>query len=500
MSEPKKSIKEVDIFSVNLSTTARRIISDLLEQNEKLKHDNQQLQHKERSSQKHNPINNLNLQKRIFSYRITKNLFKPSPKFSHWFKLLSKFVSVQLIVQALGFASGILIIRTLSKEEYAYFTIANSMQSSMNVLADSGISTALMSIGGKIWQDSYRFSQLINAAMKLRYYLGFIAVIIITPILLWLLMNNGASLGYSTLIITVILIELYFYLVQGILGIIPLLRSEIKQIQDLDLIFASSRLLLLVACSLTSTNALIYTFCSMIASSLRSFFLTQWNKDSLEKNIPVNTAYNLQIVGSIRSMFAYSSFYCIQGQITIWLISMFGQTKSIAEVGALGRLGLIFVVMTSVVSSIVVPSFARCQSLKLLRSRYFQVMFLYILFSILLLGISVVLPQQLLWILGDKYTHLHKELPLVVITAMISAISSVAWSLNTSRGWIKDSWLIIPSTILTQALLLTIINISDVKGVILFGLISTLPTLLVNFYINYKGFGNKYSNGDFSNV
>ncbi|MTJ53688.1 polysaccharide biosynthesis protein [Anabaena sp. UHCC 0253] len=423
-----------------------------------------------------------------------------SEKAIYWVKLLSKFVSVQLIVQALGFASGILIIRTLSKEEYAYFTIANSMQSSMNVLAASGISSALLSIGGKVFQDSYKFTQLINAGMRLKKYLGMISVLIVTPILFWLLTSSGASLIYALLIIIVILIELYFYLIQGILGVVPLLKSQIKQIQILDLMFSGSRLLFIVINHLTLINALTYAFCSTVASSLKTFYLYQWNKDSLEKNIPINQEYNQQIVGSIRSMIAYYSFFCIQGQITIWLISIFGTTNSIAEIGALGRLSIIFTVITSVVSNIVVPSFAKCESLKLLKLRYFKVMLIYLFLSILLLVVSVIFPKELLWILGNKYNHLQRELYLVILTSMVSAISSVAWSLNTSRGWIKDSWLIIPSTILIQILLLVIIDVSNIKGVIMFGLVSTLPTLLVNFYLNYKGFNNHYYNGDLSNA
>jgi hypothetical protein len=127
-------------------------------------------------------------------------------------------------------------------------------------------------------------------------------------------------------------------------------------------------------------------------------------------------------------------------------------------------------------------------------------MVIYVLLSIVLLIFSFIFPKELLWILGNKYGHLQKELFLVVFSAMISAISSVAWSLNTSRGWVKDSWLIIPSTILIQILLLVIIDVSNIKGVIVFGLVSTLPTLLVNFYMNYKGFNNHYHNEDLSNA
>jgi O-antigen/teichoic acid export membrane protein len=404
-----------------------------------------------------------------------------------WVGILSKFVSIQLIVQALGFASGIIIIRTLSKEEYAYFTIANSLQSAMNVLSDCGISSGVLAIGGKVYQDHHSFVQLIYTSMRLRYYLGIVVVILVTPILLWLLISNGTSFFYASLIILVILIEFYFYLIDGILRIVPVLKAQIKQIQILDTIFASSRLLLVLLFGLTSANALIYASCSTIASGLKTFFLQRWNPEFSGQNILLRQDYQRQIKENISNMAVYSIFFCVQGQVTIWLISIFGQTQNIAEVGALGRLSVIFTVMTSVVSNLIVPNFSKSKSLRKLKSQYLKVLFFYSFLSLLLMILSISFPHQLLWIIGNKYDHLQKELLLVTLTTIVSSISSVAWSLNTSRGWVKDSWLIVPFTFLVQAGLLSILNLSTVEGVILFSFISSLPTMIINFFINYKG-------------
>ena len=59
----------------------------------------------------------------------------------NWSKLISITASAQLIVQAVGFLSGILIIRLLPVQEYAYYTLANTMLGTMTILADGGISS-----------------------------------------------------------------------------------------------------------------------------------------------------------------------------------------------------------------------------------------------------------------------------------------------------------------------------------------------------------------------
>ena len=69
-------------------------------------------------------------------------------------RIVGSFVTVQVIVQLVGFLSGILLIRTLEQREYAFFTIANTMQGTLNLLADVGVSVGLVSIGGRGWPGS----------------------------------------------------------------------------------------------------------------------------------------------------------------------------------------------------------------------------------------------------------------------------------------------------------------------------------------------------------
>src|SRR3979409_1108581 len=107
----------------------------------------------------------------------------------HRARVIGSFAVVQAIVQFIGFLSGILLVRWLSQTEYAYFTIANSMQGTINLLADIGISVGLVSIGGRVWQDRHRFGQLVNTALRLRRRLGSIAVVIITPIMYLMLVR-----------------------------------------------------------------------------------------------------------------------------------------------------------------------------------------------------------------------------------------------------------------------------------------------------------------------
>src|SRR6187399_500937 len=76
-------------------------------------------------------------------------------------RIVGTFAFGQAAVQLISFLSGILLVRYLDQRDYAYFTIANSMQGTLNVLADVGISIGLVSIGGRVWKDRRRFGELI---------------------------------------------------------------------------------------------------------------------------------------------------------------------------------------------------------------------------------------------------------------------------------------------------------------------------------------------------
>lgn len=408
--------------------------------------------------------------------------------FQYWLNKLSKFISIQLFTQGLGMLSGIILIRTLSQEEYAYFTLANTMQGAMSTLADSGISTALSAIGGKVWQDHYQFGQLISSAKQVRRYLGTFVVFIVTPISLWLLIKNGLNIRPSLILILIILFELYLYLIAAVLVVVPRMKSQITQLQNIDIIFSAFRLILLgLAYLFFKLNAALAALISVFATGIHVWLLRRLAIKSINPNAPPNRKYTIEIFKVVKHQAPNSIFYCLQGQITIFLISIFGSTQNIAEVGALSRLSIIFAVITSVMHTIVLPSFSRCQSSKLFRKRYYLVIGIYCLFSIGLICIVSIFPDKILLIIGNKYSHLRNELILMAIGTITQSLVGVLWQINTSKAWVKNSWMFIPLTVLTQVFSLFFLNISTTKGIIIFGFLPVVPSILLNIYMTHIG-------------
>jgi hypothetical protein len=142
----------------------------------------------------------------------------------------------------------------------------------------------------------------------------------------------------------------------------------------------------------------------------------------------------------------------------------------------------------STLTNILVPAFARCQDKAKLRVLYALIAGGVALFSLILFGAAAMFPDQFLFILGNRYTHLHRELVLMVGGAVLIAFGSTLWMLNSSKAWINGSWLYIPLTLVTQIALVPFTDFSSVAGVLTFNLISTVPAVLLNLWLSYRGF------------
>jgi O-antigen/teichoic acid export membrane protein len=407
----------------------------------------------------------------------------------HRAKIVGNFAAVQAAVQVIGFLSGILLVRWLSQPEYAYFTIANTMQGTINLLADIGISVGLVSIGGRVWHDRYRFGELINTALGVRRKLGGLAILAVTPIMYFMLVKNGASTSYTILLIAVVLAGLVIQLSIGVLSVVPRLRSDIGRIQIIDVTGATVRLLLLTALLFVSLNAGVAVTVATVVLLLQYAMLRHYVTGVVDLNAPENPEDRREIVRLTRHLAANAVFYCLQGQITIFLISFFAhRVSAVAEVGALGRLAMIFTVLSNLLANVFVPAFARCQNRRKLRWLYAIILGGVGAFSLVILACAAIFPEEFLFVLGSKYAHLHNELLLMVGGAVIGALTGTFWALNASKAWVAGAWLYIPLTVATQIALIPYIDFSSVTGVLMFNLLSAVPNLLLNAVLSYRGF------------
>ena len=410
-----------------------------------------------------------------------------SPQLINWTKILTRFLSLEALVQGLTFACGILIVRALPKADYALFTVANTMQATMNLMADNGIGSGITAIGGRVWQDKFRFGQLITTAMQLRRVFAVISLTLVTPILFWMLRHNGASLSYTSVITAFVLLGFYFQLTVGVLIPVPRLHLEVNRIQNLYVWATALRLVLLVIAYGIFLNTAVALLAAAISLGLQELILRRWVPQMADPLAPPNVQDRREILNIVRAQAPNSIYYCVQSQLTIWLISVFGSANGVAEIGALGRIAVIFAMLASVMGNVIYPRFARVQEVGLLWRRYWQILAGHAALALGLLALTALFPAALLWVLGPKYSHLEKELFLMMLSAVLFSILACMWQLNVARGWIVSPWLMIPTGILAQVILIPILEISEVRGVLLLNIYSMVPGFFLNFLRTRQG-------------
>lgn len=412
-----------------------------------------------------------------------------------WAGPLGRFASAQVAVQAVGFLSGIVLVRTLAVDQYAYLTIAASIQGTQNVLTDVGMTSSLTALGARCIDDRHRLSRLMSTALALRRRMAGWVVLATTPVLLWLLREGGAGWTQSALLTAALLLGLWFSLDVATLIVVVRLRQETSRLQWLELAGAVTRLGLILAALPVRLDALVAQIAAGLALAVQWHLVRRWTAGRYEPSAMPNPEDRQALTRMIRSQAANGIYFCLQGQISIWLITLLGTQSAIAGVGALGRLAAIFAVSGAVTAGVVLPRFARCEGRAALRRRYLQVVAIYLACGAFVVFAVAALPREAVWILGEHYRHLGPDAPFAVASAVLSSLLALMWHMNAYRGWVSSSWIYVPATILAQALLVPLLELSSVRGVILFGALSALPALAISIWLAVRGLRSEPEGG-----
>lgn len=408
-----------------------------------------------------------------------RKLSAASPQLFKWGKLLGKTGGAQLLIQATGFICGIFIIRVLSSEQYAFYTLANTMLGTMTVLADGGISTGVMSLGGKHWKDRDKLGRILATGMKMRQQFAVGSLLVSLPILFSLLQEQGMVWWHSVILILCLTPTFWAALSGSLLQVVPKLHQDVNDLLRINVGINIWRVVFTLPFLFFfpfAGVAILASGASQVIGNIRfrqiSLKKADWKADS-------DPEYRAQILGTVKRILPGSIYYCVNGQITVWLVAIFGSTESIANLGAIGRLMVILTLVKMVVDMVITPRYARLPAIKrLVIARFFQILALVALISVFIVGGVYLFPEEFLWILGDKYADLEYEVLLMTISSCLSMVGGIGHNLSTSRGIIPNPYLFIGSTILGQIVLLAfVVDYSTLAGVIKFSIMVSLISL-----------------------
>lgn len=412
-----------------------------------------------------------------------------SSRFRRLSALLFSFLAGQGSVQVLNLVSGFFLLRWLSVEAYAQYSVAFGFQSTLGMLVDLGFSGSIIALVGDRAGDKAIVGNYISSAKHFRNRL--FAIIIPGAAIAFPLVTSKQHWGWTTqlLLFVSIVTSIFFQGWVSYYSMPLLINRQLNQYYQPQIISAVGRI---VSCFflyiVSALNSWTTAWVSSSVLAINGILYRRSTTTLIAEPSQSNPKLNREMVNYLAPLIPVLIFTAFQGQISLALITIFGHTKSIAEVAALGRLGQLFFILGAFNGVVIVPYIAKVAPQNLAKN-YGQILGLTVIIAVVISFIGFLFPEPLLWILGNKYQSLRAEVGWVVTTASVNYISSTLYSLNSSRKWIFwwGSAFEITLIIILQIVCLSVMNLSTTLQVIYFSLIVTIGYAILHFVIGCYG-------------
>lgn len=407
-----------------------------------------------------------------------------------WAARVVKFSSLQAIVQLLMALAGLIIVRHLPKTEYALFAIANSIQVACTQLADLGIGIGVRSIGGRVWENRSRFGQLVQTALGLRRQFALVAAAICFPLMIWLLRRNGAATGTTLGLCLAIAASVIPLLGSTIWSATLLLHGRYQSVQRLDLSNGVLRLAIIGGLAVSRINAVLAATAGTVTYIVQAVFLRRWSREVADPAARTNPEDRRELIRLSLKSLPNTVFFCLQGQITLLILTFTRNPTGIADLTALGRLALLFAVFSVMFANVLTPRFARCQEAARLAKLYFVLVGATMLVLLPVVIAAFLFPDPFLWLLGEKYSGLRQECGWVVAAGSLSQLLAVLWGLNSSKAWIGiQAFGYIPAILIGQLLAAITLDLRQFHSVVLFTVITAaapIPLMIADACVGLR--------------
>lgn len=361
----------------------------------------------------------------------------------YWPVLAGKFLAGQGVILTINLAVGFLFLRLLPKNEYALYISAGVLLAIISLGSDMGLTQAVNTLGARFRDDKERLGALLAGAYRYRKRFFMIAACVTMLVAFFMFRGDKWPILSITGVVPMVLVIGWFQCHVSLNKSILNMHHNAAALFYVGMWEASVRLVAVVLCVVwpTAITALTVSFFGVIASRMAVekacgvFFLPG--------AIP-NHMQNLELRKFIVPLIPVVVYYLLQGQVSIFLLNIYGYTSATAEVGALGRLGQVLGLLLMLNPFLLQPTFARIDMKSVFVHRVAMVVGGLLVFSVGCILSVLWAPHLWLYVLGPKYSGLTRELSLAIVGALFTIIGSALYTIVVSRNVTKgQTWAII---------------------------------------------------------
>ena len=411
-----------------------------------------------------------------------------------WTRLLFDYALWNSLIQAAGIVAGLLFVNLMPLREYAFYTLASSGATFLTILCDLGVTNSLFYFRRKAEVSAVSFEAYVQGGERLRRLILGLGTPVFLSVFLFFALRNGFGATESVTAALLVVGGTWYQISAAIRTLSMKIEGRYRESYVVEAVAAGTRLaiacLLAVASAMygllgVAGNALAFRLAALAGrhGRRRAVFGAPQMRSVAERR-----SIRRELIGYIIPTLPNAIYFAFQGVIVTGLSAVFGNTQNIAEVGALGRLGVIVGLLGGLVPALIIPRLTRVGDERLYKVRYVQYGAVLIVAGLVILATATAWPWLFLMLLGRQYAALSSEVAIVIAGAVVSLIGSYCGGVNQARGWVRLQPAALGVFVSAQALLIWGLPLSTTGDVFLFSLISASVGSLLQFTLNVIGF------------
>lgn len=406
---------------------------------------------------------------------------------------MASFVFGQGAVQALNLATGFLLVRWMTKETYAQYSVAFGFQSTVGVLVDLGFSGSIVALVGARGNDPAVVGAFIRSAKHFRALL-FVAVVPVAAVIFWWMAGRqGWNHLTRAALFGSVVVSLWVQGWAAYYGAPLLIHARLGAYYRAQIDSALARLGgSLILQWVGRLTAVASAWLSCLSLLLCALFYQRRAASLYREPARPDPAANREMTRYLAPVIPGTIFYALQGQLTLFLITFFGRSSNIAEVAALGRLTQILIMIGAFNAVVIEPYIARLPHAQLPR-RYPLVLGAGVLVAASLATLAFLFPGSMLWLIGEKYAHLRHEFSWSILAWGLNYLGGLMWVMHAARKWVFWWHTALTCALLTVAQILGVLwlDLSTTLGIFQFSMLTGGANILAHTVGGIFGYWNE---------
>jgi O-antigen/teichoic acid export membrane protein len=421
-----------------------------------------------------------------------------TPRLAGRLRKVAQVGGAQVLVQALGFAAALLLVRGMAPQEYALLALAMAAIATGAVLADLGLATGVLARAGQVGAgqaeaapgagvsaraairagdrtgSASRSSRpaigpagpgVLRAARAMQRPWLVALALIGAPVLMAALLHHHATPSQATLLALLALAAAALQARNGLALALVRLAGDVGWLQRTDLLLALLRLAAVALALALGLAAAGGVAVQAAGAALAALLLAWWLRVSASgPAVTPGPGDAAALRSHVWRQGPNTVWFVVSSQVSLWAVALLGSAQQVAEVGALARLAALFAVVAVLVSTLAQPYFARPRPVAELQRALRALHGAFALLAAALVAAAWVVPGPLLALLGADYAGVGAALPWAAASALLGSWSGAVYAVGCARGWVLPTAAAVGATLAGTAAAVLLTDLSTTLG------------------------------------